>query len=144
MIFMHYIDIYYMAMPTLHHHFHPSWVDLACFVGIGGALLAAIMRPSEKIHRGASRSATHRLHELRQQRRADQARFSAAGAVHSNRDYGRPPSGPRFLFGRSSWHRRLQVAQTGTAPTAEISGPRSDDIQVHEKLALIGLGYGLL
>jgi len=48
LIFMHYIDIYYMAMPALHHHFTPSWVDLACFVGIGGVFLAAIMRPFGK------------------------------------------------------------------------------------------------
>jgi len=48
MIFMHYVDIYYMAMPNLHHHMHFSWVDAACFVGIGGVFLAAIMRSSTK------------------------------------------------------------------------------------------------
>ena len=48
MIFMHYIDIYYMAMPNLHHHLHFSWVDAACFIGIGGVFLAAVMRASGK------------------------------------------------------------------------------------------------
>ncbi|MBV70469.1 MAG: hypothetical protein CMH52_03885 [Myxococcales bacterium] len=48
MIFMHYVDLYYMAMPNLHHGFHPSWMDLACFVGIGGVFLAAVMRVSGK------------------------------------------------------------------------------------------------
>jgi hypothetical protein len=48
MIFMHYIDLFYMAMPNLHHHVHFSWVDAACFVGIGGVFLAAVMRSSSK------------------------------------------------------------------------------------------------
>jgi hypothetical protein len=48
MVFMHYIDIYYVAMPNLHHHLHLTWVDAACFIGIGGVFLAAVMRASAK------------------------------------------------------------------------------------------------
>ncbi|MGC6416973.1 MAG: hypothetical protein ACON3Z_07635 [Bradymonadia bacterium] len=48
MIFMHYLDLYYMAMPNLHHHLHFTWLDAACFVGIGGVFLAAVMKVSGK------------------------------------------------------------------------------------------------
>ena len=32
MIFMHYLDLYYAAMPNLHHHLRFTWLDAACFV----------------------------------------------------------------------------------------------------------------
>ncbi|MEE2786862.1 MAG: hypothetical protein VX589_05950 [Myxococcota bacterium] len=43
MILMHYFDLYFMAMPNLHHHLHFHWLDLATFVCAGGFFLAAVM-----------------------------------------------------------------------------------------------------
>jgi hypothetical protein len=38
MLIMHYIDLHWIVMPSLHHHgIHPSWVDLATMMAIGGA-----------------------------------------------------------------------------------------------------------
>jgi hypothetical protein len=43
MLFMHYVDIYWLVMPTLHHDaFHLSLLDLTCWLGIGGLFLAAL------------------------------------------------------------------------------------------------------
>jgi hypothetical protein len=43
MLFMHYVDIYWLVMPTLHHEsFHLSLLDLTCWLGIGGLFLAAL------------------------------------------------------------------------------------------------------
>ena len=37
MLFMHWIDIYWIIMPTFSHHgFHLTLFDLSCFIGIGG------------------------------------------------------------------------------------------------------------
>ena len=37
MLFMHWIDIYWIIMPTSSHHgFHLTLFDLSCFIGIGG------------------------------------------------------------------------------------------------------------
>lgn len=37
---MHWVDMYWLVMPTLHHHgVHFSWIDPAAFVGIGGIFL---------------------------------------------------------------------------------------------------------
>ncbi|MDH4155810.1 MAG: hypothetical protein OEW00_00845 [candidate division Zixibacteria bacterium] len=37
---MHWIDLYWIIMPTLHHHgVHLSWIDPATLVGIGGVFL---------------------------------------------------------------------------------------------------------
>ncbi len=39
-LFMHYIDIYWIIMPNFHHHdFHFSWMDLSTFIAIGGVFL---------------------------------------------------------------------------------------------------------
>ncbi len=35
---MHYVDIYWMVMPTLDKDFHPSWIDIAGLVGPLGVL----------------------------------------------------------------------------------------------------------
>jgi hypothetical protein len=43
MIVMHYFDLYFMAMPNLHHHLHLHWLDLAAFVCAGGFFIAAVM-----------------------------------------------------------------------------------------------------
>lgn len=45
MIFMHWVDIYWLVMPTYSHlheqgAFHPSWLDATCWLGIGGLFLA--------------------------------------------------------------------------------------------------------
>jgi hypothetical protein len=37
---MHYIDIYWLVMPSLHHHaVHISWIDFSSFIGVGGIFL---------------------------------------------------------------------------------------------------------
>lgn len=39
-LIMHWIDLYWIAMPTYAHHgFHLTWMDLTLFVGIGGIFL---------------------------------------------------------------------------------------------------------
>lgn len=44
-LFMHYIDIYWIIMPTYHHHgVHFSWMDAVTFVGIGGIFLSLFWR----------------------------------------------------------------------------------------------------
>jgi hypothetical protein len=41
MLFMHYIDLHWVVMPTLHlHGFHLSWIDLAAMMAVGGGFLA--------------------------------------------------------------------------------------------------------
>ena len=46
MLFMHYVDLYYLIIPNNHqaHGFHPSVVDLLAFVGVGGFFLAYLGR----------------------------------------------------------------------------------------------------
>ena len=40
LLVMHWIDLYWIAMPTYAHHgFHLSWMDLTLFIGIGGVFL---------------------------------------------------------------------------------------------------------
>jgi hypothetical protein len=41
MLFMHFVDLYWLVMPNLHHDVHVSVIDVAAFVGIGGVFLAA-------------------------------------------------------------------------------------------------------
>ena len=42
MLFMHYVDVYWLVMPTLHHEaFHLSLLDLTCWLGVGGLFFAA-------------------------------------------------------------------------------------------------------
>ena len=36
MLLMHFVDLYFVVMPTLHHHLHFHWMDVSAFVGIGG------------------------------------------------------------------------------------------------------------
>jgi hypothetical protein len=37
LLVMHWVDLYWIVMPSLHHHgVHLSWIDLACMAGIGG------------------------------------------------------------------------------------------------------------
>lgn len=45
-LFMHYVDIYWLAMPTLHEHFHASLLDLMSLVGLGGIFFAVFLRLS--------------------------------------------------------------------------------------------------
>lgn len=44
MLFMHYVDLYYLIIPNNHtvHGFHPSLVDLLAFVGVGGIFTAVL------------------------------------------------------------------------------------------------------
>ena len=44
LLFMHYVDIYWMVMPTHHDSFHVTLLDLTCWLGIGGLFLAALGR----------------------------------------------------------------------------------------------------
>jgi hypothetical protein len=39
MLVMHFIDLYFVIMPTHHEHLHFHWLDLTTFVGLGGAFL---------------------------------------------------------------------------------------------------------
>jgi hypothetical protein len=40
MLFMHYIDLYWLVMPTFHHeNAHFSWMDLTTLLGIGGIVV---------------------------------------------------------------------------------------------------------
>ena len=39
MLLMHFVDLYYVISPTMHHHLHPHWLDLATLCGIGGTFL---------------------------------------------------------------------------------------------------------
>jgi hypothetical protein len=48
MLFMHYIDLYYMIMPTLHHHLHFTLMDLFAVLMVGGIFLVCIVRPLKK------------------------------------------------------------------------------------------------
>ncbi len=42
---MHWIDIYWLVMPSLSHHgVHLSWIDLVAFIGIGGIFLYVFWR----------------------------------------------------------------------------------------------------
>ena len=43
MVLMHYFDLYFMAMPNLHHHLHFHWLDGAAFICAGGFFVAAVM-----------------------------------------------------------------------------------------------------
>jgi hypothetical protein len=40
MLFMHLVDVYWMIMPTLHKELHFSWLDVTCWLGIGGLFFA--------------------------------------------------------------------------------------------------------
>lgn len=44
MLIMHFVDLYYMIMPTLHHHFAPHWADLTALLGMGGLFVAFFAR----------------------------------------------------------------------------------------------------
>ena len=42
LLFMHFIDVYWLIMPNLNHHgFHFSAIDLFCLLGIGGIFIGA-------------------------------------------------------------------------------------------------------
>jgi hypothetical protein len=37
LLLMHFIDLHWVVMPTIHHHgLHFSWIDIVTFLGIGG------------------------------------------------------------------------------------------------------------
>ena len=48
MLVMHFVDLYFVVMPTYHHHFHFHWMDLSTFVGIGGLFLLGFLHWSSK------------------------------------------------------------------------------------------------
>ncbi len=48
MLFMHYIDHYYMIMPAFNHHLHFSLMDLFAYLFVGGVFLAVVIRPLKK------------------------------------------------------------------------------------------------
>jgi hypothetical protein len=43
MLIMHFIDLYFVIMPTHHHHLHLHWLDLSTFVGVGGLFLLTFL-----------------------------------------------------------------------------------------------------
>ena len=47
LLFMHWIDLYWLVMPNLHQHgFVPSWMDLTTMLGIGGIFLGLTWKRS--------------------------------------------------------------------------------------------------
>lgn len=45
MLLMHFVDLYFLVMPTLHHHgLHPHWLDLTCVLGMSGFATALFAR----------------------------------------------------------------------------------------------------
>jgi hypothetical protein len=46
MLFAHYVDMYFLIMPMADHHhaFHPSWIDVAGFLGPVGVFLFFVAR----------------------------------------------------------------------------------------------------
>jgi len=41
MLLMHWVDLHWVVMPTLHHHgLHLSWIDLAAMLAVGGGFMA--------------------------------------------------------------------------------------------------------
>lgn len=44
MLLMHFFDLYFIAMPTLHHGLHPHWLDLTCVLGLVGMCMALFAR----------------------------------------------------------------------------------------------------
>lgn len=45
LLFMHYVDVYWLVMPTLHHEaFRLSLLDLTCWLGVGGLFFALLVR----------------------------------------------------------------------------------------------------
>jgi hypothetical protein len=45
LLIMHWVDMYWLAMPILHHHgIHLSWMDLTAFLAIGGLFIAILWR----------------------------------------------------------------------------------------------------
>jgi len=49
LLIAHWVDIYWLVMPSLHHHgVHLSWQDLSCMLGIGGICLWFFWRSVRK------------------------------------------------------------------------------------------------
>lgn len=44
MLLMHFFDLYYMIMPTLHHGLHPHWADATAVIGMAGLFIALFAR----------------------------------------------------------------------------------------------------
>jgi hypothetical protein len=44
MLLMHFVDLYFITMPTLHHGLHPHWLDLTCVLGLVGCCMALFAR----------------------------------------------------------------------------------------------------
>ncbi len=48
LLVMHYIDIYWLIMPNLHHHLHFHYADAAAFIAIGGFFLYFLVNRMKK------------------------------------------------------------------------------------------------
>lgn len=48
MLIMHFVDLYFIVMPTHHHHLHLHWLDLSTFVGLGGVFLMGFVYWSKR------------------------------------------------------------------------------------------------
>jgi len=49
LLVMHWIDVYWMVMPVLHHHgYHLSWMDLTAFIGLGGLMFWLFWRKMQR------------------------------------------------------------------------------------------------
>ena len=43
LLFMHYVDLYWIVMPLLHHHgIHFGIVDILAFIGVGGVFVGTV------------------------------------------------------------------------------------------------------
>lgn len=48
MLIMHFVDLYFVVMPTAHHHLSFHWMDVSTFVGIGGLFTLGFIHWSGK------------------------------------------------------------------------------------------------
>ena len=45
---MHFVDLYFVVMPTLHRSLHVHWMDVSTFVGVGGLFTLGFLHWSSK------------------------------------------------------------------------------------------------
>jgi hypothetical protein len=45
---MHYLDLYWLVMPSFQEGLHPHWLDLVCLMGLGGLFVFGLLRLMQK------------------------------------------------------------------------------------------------
>jgi hypothetical protein len=48
MLLMHFVDLYFVVMPTLHSDLHVHWMDATTFIGIGGLFVLGFLHWASK------------------------------------------------------------------------------------------------